>query len=126
MKLLGSIVVLFSPLSASSLRRLLRVSKQEVDQTLEDLHAILDIPEEQTRPLRLPHPSFRDFLLDNGRCADPQVWVDEKQAHQMLADSCIQLMDSVLKQDICDLGAPGVLVTNISGSQVEQCLPSEV
>jgi hypothetical protein len=58
---LGSIVVLLSPLSASSLSRLLHLPKEEVDQTFEDLYAILDIPEDPTYPFRLHHPSFRDF-----------------------------------------------------------------
>jgi hypothetical protein len=72
--ILGSMVVLFSPLSAYSLSRLLQVTIQHVAQTLKGLHAILDIPEDQTRPLRLHHPSFRDFLLNKDRCGD--FWVD--------------------------------------------------
>jgi hypothetical protein len=123
--MLGSIVALLSPLSAHSLSRLLCTPKKDVDQTLEDLHAILDIPEDQTRPLRLHHPSFRDFLLNKDRC-DLNFQVDEKQAHRTLADSCIRLISTALKQDICDQRAPGVLVTDIESSRVEQCLTPEV
>ncbi|KAI9854173.1 MAG: hypothetical protein M1813_001343 [Trichoglossum hirsutum] len=123
---LGSIVVLLSPLSTYSLSRLLQVPKEDVDQTLEDLHAILDIPKDRIRPLRLHHPSFRDFLLDKKRCRDSNFWVNEKQAHQMLATNCIQLMSISLKQDICDQRTPGVLVTGVKSSQVEQCLSPEV
>jgi hypothetical protein len=123
---LGSVVVLLSPLSAFSLSRLLHLPKEVVDRTLEDLYAILDIPEDQTHPLRLHHPSFRDFLLNEDRCGDSSFWVDEKQAHQTLAAGCIQLMSISLKQDICCLEAPGVLVTNIESSQVEKCLPAEL
>jgi hypothetical protein len=123
---LGSVVVLLSPLSAFSLSRLLHLQKEDVDRTLEDLYAILDIPEDQTRPLRLHHPSFRDFLLNEDRCGDSSFWVDEKQAHQTLAAGCIQLMSISLKQDICCLENPGVLVTNIESSQVEKCLPAEL
>jgi hypothetical protein len=50
--------------------------KQDVAQTLQDLHSILDIPENQTCLLRLHHPSFHDFLLDEGRCSDLKFWVD--------------------------------------------------
>ena len=35
-------------------------------------------------------------------------------------------MSTFLKQDICGLGAPGVLVADIESSKVEQCLSSEV
>jgi hypothetical protein len=87
---LGSIVVLLSPLSASSLSRLLHLPREDINRTFEDLHAILDIPKDLTRPLRLHHPSFRDFLLNKDRCRD--FWVDKMKAHQMLAASCIQLM----------------------------------
>jgi hypothetical protein len=124
--ILGSIIVLFSPLSADSLSRLPHLTKRKVDQALKDLHAILDIPKDQTRPLRLHHPSFRNFLLDKDRCGNPKFWVDEKQAHRTLADSCIQLMSASLKQDICGLGTPGILVTDIESSRVEQHLPLEV
>jgi hypothetical protein len=102
---LANIVIWFSALSAGSLGRLLHITKQDVDQTLEDLHAILDIPKNQTNPVRLHHPSFRDFLLDNNRCKDMNFQVDEKQAHKTLAARCIQLMSESLKQDICGLDA---------------------
>jgi NACHT domain len=123
---LGSIAVLLSPLSAHSLSGLLRIQKEDIDEALEDLHAILDIPKDQIRPLRLHHPSFRDFLLEKERCGDLNFWVDERQAHQKLADNCIRLMATSLKQDICGVDAPGMLVTNVESSQVECFLLPEV
>jgi hypothetical protein len=125
-RILGSMVVLLSPLSAYSLSRLLQLLKEDVDQTLEELHAILDIPKDQTRPLRLHHPSFRDFLLDKDRCGDPNFWVDEKEAHRTLAARCIKLISTSLKQDICGVDAPGVLVADVETSRVGQCLPPDV
>jgi hypothetical protein len=124
--ILGSIVILFSPLSAESLSTLVHATKEDVDQILEDLSAILNIPENRILPVRLHHPSFRDFLLDKHRCSDLNFWVDEKQAHRTLASSCIQLMSTSLKQDICGVGVPGVLVTDIESDRVQQCLPPEV
>jgi hypothetical protein len=76
---LRSIVVLLSPLPTSSLTRLLHLLREVVDETFQDLYAILNIPDDLTRPLRLHHPSFRDFLLNKDRCGD--FWVDEKGAH---------------------------------------------
>lgn len=124
--ILGSVVVLSSQLSAYALAKLLHITKQEFDQTLEDLRDILSIPEDQTRQLCLHHPSFRTFLLNKERCIDSNFWVDEKQAHRILAESCIRLMSTSLKQDICGLGTQELLVTDIKRSQIEQCLPSEV
>jgi hypothetical protein len=103
-----------------------KLLKEDINQTLEDLHSILDIPKDQNGSLRLHHPSFRDFLLNNDRCKNPNLWVDEKQAHQALADSCIQLMSTSLKQDICGLNTPGVLVSDVESSRVQRSLSSEV
>jgi hypothetical protein len=97
----GCIVTLFSPLSTQSLSRLVNASQQEVDQTLNDLHAILNIPKDQTCLLRLHHPSFRDFLLDKQRCHNESFWVDGRQAHRRIADNCIRLLSNSLHQDVC-------------------------
>ena len=121
---LGSIVALLSPLSTSSLSRLLHLPREKIDRTFEDLYAILDIPEDPTRPLRLHHPSFRDFLFNKDRCGE--FWVDEKEAHQKLADGCIQLMSQTLKKDICEMHAPGSQVSQVESSWIEKCLPPEV
>jgi hypothetical protein len=121
---LGSVVVLLSPLSTSSLSRLLHLPKEYVDQTFEDLYAILNIPEDSIRPLRLHHPSFRDFLLKKDRCGD--FWVDEKEAHQVLATSCIQLMSQTLKKNICGMHAPGSQASQVQNSRLQKCLPPEV
>jgi hypothetical protein len=122
--LLGSIATLLSPLSTRSLSRVLGIPQDEVDQTLTDLHAILDIPADSTRPLHLHHPSFRDFLLDEKRCEE--FWIDEKQAHQVLADKCIRIMSTSLKQDVLSITQPGALATEVKVRHMEQYLPPEV
>ncbi|SLM39426.1 WD40/YVTN repeat-like-containing domain [Lasallia pustulata] len=106
--ILGSIVTLLSPLSIHSLSRLLNYQSEEVDDCLEDLHAILDISRDHTRLLRLHHPSFRDFLLKKDRCNDSNFWVDEKPANETLAARCIQLMSTSLKENICGVTTPEV------------------
>ncbi|KAF2402157.1 hypothetical protein EJ06DRAFT_462685, partial [Trichodelitschia bisporula] len=125
-ELLGSIVVLFYPLSAQSLSGLLKIPQSKVNGALNDLHAILDIPEEPANALRLHHPSFRDFLLDSRRSGDTGFWVDEKQAHQTLAKNSMGLMRKFLKQDQLEIGQPGALATDKESSRVDRCLPPEV
>jgi len=122
----GTIILLFLPLSAISLARFLNVHEEYIIQTLNDLHSILNIPEVQVLPIRLHHPSFRDFLLDKSRCGSSKFWVDEKQAHCRLADSCIRLMSTALKEDICGVHVPGTLATDVERNQVDQYLPPEI
>jgi len=122
--ILGSIVVLLSPLSTSAFSRLLQVSREDVDLIFNDLYAILNIPNDPTRQLRLHHPSFRDFLLSKDRCRE--FWINEKDAHQILAAGCIQLMSQTLKKDICGMRTPGSLVSQVESRRLQECLPPEV
>ncbi|KAI9713152.1 MAG: hypothetical protein M1820_001137 [Bogoriella megaspora] len=124
-QIIGCIATLYSPLSVASLSRLLSLPEQCIVQTLNDLHSILDVPEERISPLRLHHPSFRDFILNQYRCKDPRFRVHAKQVHQALAEHCLHLMSESLKQDVCGVEFPGKLVSSVERSQVEQCLPLE-
>ncbi|KAI9854636.1 MAG: hypothetical protein M1813_000934, partial [Trichoglossum hirsutum] len=121
----GSIVILFDTLSVVALSRLLDVRDRIISVTLRPLHSILRIPDSLNSSVRLLNPSFRDFLLNKQRCCDQQFWVDEKEAHKALAESCLRLMSS-LKRDICGLRAPGTLKSKVDNSWVEQCLPADL
>jgi hypothetical protein len=124
--IVGAIVIIFEALSADILAKLLDISKEEIGQTLYDLHSLLEVLESQEYPIRLLHPSFRDFLLDKQRCQDQQFWVDEKEAHRILAVSCLRLMSEHLKRDICGLHSPGALATEVHDDQITKCLPKEL
>jgi hypothetical protein len=125
-QVMGSIVILASPLSATSLDRLLGVPDGTVDSRTDLLHSALSIPLRPNHPIRLLHLLFRDSPANTEKRETNPFWVKEKQAHQRIANRCIQLMSSSLKQDICGLEAPGVLATDVVSSRVDQCLPPEV
>jgi hypothetical protein len=125
-QVIGSIVTLFEPLSATALATLLAVRKETINLRLQRLRSVLDVPRSQESPIRLLHPSFCDFLLDEQKCRDEHFWVDEKKAHETLAESCLRLMSENLKRDICDLRAPGALASKIDNSWVKQCLPADL
>jgi hypothetical protein len=125
---LGAIVLLQSPLSASSLARLLRVPAEDVHRTLYELHSIVDVPQDQNRPVRLHHPSFRDFLLNRKRCGDDSFWVDKRSTHEKLAHYCLELMSAPgsLREDICSLSKPGTLRSEVEEELVASSLLPEL
>jgi hypothetical protein len=125
-RIVGAIVMLCNPLTIEALSKLLDIPRQDVKETLDDLHSVLEVPESQAHSIRLLHPSFRDFLLAEERCQDPQLWVDEKEAHGVLADSCLRLMSNKLERDICSLRVPGALAKDVQGNLIEQHLPAEL
>jgi len=89
---LGAVTVLQSPLTVRPLGELLNVGKESIERTVQDLHAILDIPEDEDQKLRLHHPSLRDFLFDHDRCTDTGFCIDEVRAHRELAMRCVELI----------------------------------
>jgi hypothetical protein len=123
---LGTIVVLYSTISAAALSKLLNVTIDEVLQTIEELHSILDVPEDVADPLRLHHDSFRNFLMDENRCQDGRVFVRKESAHTRLVTGCIQIMSSILKEDVCDQRVPGMLWCDVDTSCIQRCLPQQV
>ena len=125
-KVLGSIVTLFQPLSTNALTKLLDVKKEQIAETLDALHTILNIPEEDDRPIRLHHPTFRDFLLDARRCSCPDFWIDEEKVHTALAEACVSTMNKMLQRNLCNIQDPGVLIDDIHRSRIERSLPPEL
>ncbi|KAL1801569.1 hypothetical protein ACET3X_001911 [Alternaria dauci] len=96
---LGMLVILEEPLPARALDELLGFTEEGIVSIVEDLHAILDVPADESRAIRLHHPSLRDFLLDKSRCTDARFWIDEAQSHAALASRCIALVRSFCKQN---------------------------
>lgn len=123
---LGSIVTLLSPLSVPALGSLLDTGENHVNETLAGLHTIFTIPGRRDRPIRLHHPTFRDFILDRSRCSALNFCIDEQSAHKVLADSCIRILCTKLKQNICGLESPGTCVKEVGTEYIERCIPPEL
>jgi hypothetical protein len=126
--IIGSIVVVESPLSITSLACLLRVSREEVKCRLDSLHSVLSVPNSEDVPIRLLHLSFREFLVDPQKQGKSPFWVDEKSTHHKLASRCLKLMSgqSGLGQNMCSLVGPGVLRSEIDDGAVASSLPPEL
>jgi hypothetical protein len=124
----GSIVVLESPLSTSSLACLLRVPKEEVKCRLDSLHSVLSVPHNKNAPVRLLHLSFREFLVDPRKQGQSPFWVDEKNTHRKLASRCLELMSGLsgLRQNMCNLSGPGVLRSEIDEGTVARNLSPDL
>ncbi len=120
---LGSIAVMFSSLSAATLDALLNLVDYKVPDVLSDLHSIVDVPSDPSRPIRLQHASVRDFLLCKQRCTDARFWVDQQWAHAHLANHCLRLMSHDLHNDICGLRTPDARISDIDVAVMARCIP---
>ena len=127
-EIVGSIIVLESPLSIISLAHLLGIPKDDISCRLDSLYSVLSIPNSEDVPVRLLHLSFREFLVDPQKQGKSPFWVDERETHERLASKCLQLMSGPrgLKQDICGLSIPGTLKTEINNQTINKSLPLEL
>ena len=122
----GSIIVLFASFSTVSLARLSPALSSTIGVTLGPLKSVLNVPEDGNSPIKLLHPSFRDFLVNQERCLDRYFWINESQVHQKIAKQCLYVMSKTLKTNICCIRTPGTLKSETETSIVDQYLPSHV
>ncbi|KAH6970641.1 hypothetical protein BKA56DRAFT_596706 [Ilyonectria sp. MPI-CAGE-AT-0026] len=124
--IVGTIVVLESPLPVLSLARLLDIDRDRIDIRLDMLHSVLDVPRSANSPVRLLHLSFRDFLIDPEKQGTNPYWVNEKKTHGLIAASCIRLLNNSLEEDLCQLQLPGIDRSEVSPERIARCLPAEL
>jgi hypothetical protein len=127
-EVVGSVVMLASPLSTTSLARLLGISKARVDHTLDLLYSVLSIPSNPVTPVRLLHLSFRDFLLDTDKREKHPFWINENDIHKILATRCLQCLSTgnFLKKDICDLRTPEIPRADVDKQTIDAHLPLDI
>jgi hypothetical protein len=134
--IVGSLVLLYDPLSATSLSKLLRIPIGEIGALISSLQSVLNVPEKadgRTDPLgaiKLFHLSFRDFLVDPELAANDKggkFWIDEAQAHKQLTSHCLRLLSkNTLVEDVCRVKAPGTRRAAVSQATIAEYLPEEV
>jgi hypothetical protein len=99
----GTVLLLFNPLSMKGLSELMGCSTQRIRITVRSLHSLLLIPENIEDPIQIFHKSFPDFLTDPGRCQDKQLLVQPANHHTKILLACLRLMEERLKKNICNL-----------------------
>lgn len=103
-KFVGAVILLYNPLPIPELYKLIRDSEIKsptaIHHILDPLQAVLKILSTNEEFVQLLHISFRDFLIDHTRCTDPYFRVDERQIHNNLAMSCLDLLSSSIPQNL--------------------------
>jgi hypothetical protein len=124
--IVGSIVILETPLSTDALAELLNESQDVIYERLDLLHSVLSIPHSCKSPVRPLHLSFRDFLVSPLHRSDNPFWIDERETHKKLASHCLRIMSKHLKTDICSILGPGTPRSAIDTERIRECLPPEL
>ncbi|KAH7904088.1 hypothetical protein BJ138DRAFT_1186624 [Hygrophoropsis aurantiaca] len=109
---LGIIRYVSNPLSIRALNIIISpLHIVNVAHILPDLGSVLLVPEDEKKPVRIYHTSFRDFLssLLRAKC----YFVDPSVYHPLLARLCLEHMCGTLKKDMCDIGDPSMLNSEV-------------
>ncbi|PIG87074.1 hypothetical protein AARAC_004286, partial [Aspergillus arachidicola] len=123
-RIVGAIVLLYSPLSAVSLAKLICFDKVKVQGRLSSLQSVVSVPKDCDAPIQLLHLSFREFLVD--RSASGRFWINERAGNTQLAEDCLQCMRQQLHRDICHLSHPGVKKNEIEKGILERYISPEL
>lgn len=121
----GSIIILESPLAVPSLSKLLGVPEKLIKLRLASLSSVLRIPKCEAEPVRPFHLSFRDFLLDPDTQKKTPFWVEEKSAHRLIFHKCLDLC-SKMQRNICGLLSDAIERAEIDASTISRCVPPEL
>lgn len=132
-RVVGSIVLLYDPLSASALERLLDKQDGDVGRVLRPLHSVLNIPRasngrmDRTKPITLFHLSFRDFLVGSEPESENTFRINAEETHMTLGMDCIHLLESgLLKEDVCEVINLGTRRSKVTRSKVRAYIPEAV
>ncbi|KAI3010118.1 hypothetical protein CBS147346_1900 [Aspergillus niger] len=123
-RMIGAVVVLAEPLTIATLEDLLDFAGKETKtrRLLNSLSSVISCGVSFGSPIQLLHMSFRDFLVGqpNRRCLYDEFCIDPRKAHRALFESCLKLLSSTLKQDICSLEDPSFLAKDIGSSLLDR------
>ena len=100
---MGTILLLFNPLSIVDLSDLLECNTQYIHNITRSLHSLLCVPESIKQPIQIFHKSFPDFLMDPARCEDERFVIEPAARHAAILLACLRLMEKRLKKNICNL-----------------------
>jgi len=114
----GTVLLIFNPLSTKGLSELLRHPTSHIRSTLRPLHSLL-VPDDIEDPILTFHKSFPDFLTDPERCKDKWFLVEPTVHHTEILFFCLNLMKQKLKKNISNLDDYAILseVEDLSARQ---------
>lgn len=124
--IIGSIVVIFDVMNSEDLAELLGETLENVHITLSALHSVIDVPDDHQKPIRILHPSFREFLLDQRRCLDSTYSIVPHQAHNHLVTRCFDILMSLLRRNPLQIEHPGTSVQEVSIETINSGIPSSL
>ena len=100
--ILSAVVLVTTPLSPSAIATLMRFPRDQVLLFLRSIQSLLILPNDPNHPVRPFHKSFPGFITDPTLCTDLRFFISPN-CHVRLVLCCLELMDRLLKNNICSI-----------------------
>ncbi|OQU97033.1 NACHT domain-containing protein [Cladophialophora immunda] len=125
--IVGSIILLFEPLSLEPLARLLHKHTRTVESHIAKFQSVIIIPQQES-PIRLFHQSFREFLIGNNNVESHPFGINKVSTHMDLTKRCLELLSKPesLETNLFNLQNPGTKVANVDREKIMARLNLEV
>ncbi|KAF3162624.1 hypothetical protein TWF225_002409 [Orbilia oligospora] len=124
--IIGTIVLLQTPLPQNSLLQLIDIGESKAQARLDGFQSVINLPANPDGVIKTFHLSFREFLLDSQTKEQSPLWIDEYRVHRFIAKRCIAIMKKHLRKNICDLPSPDYIQKDISASIIKKFFPQEL
>jgi hypothetical protein len=121
--IIAILILLQENVPVTTLAILAGVSEHECKKALRCLSSLLLYDHQLHEPVRVMHPSFLDFITDPSRCLDSEETVCASEYHPRIVESCLQILNKGLGQNICQIQDPSLLNSEITC--LEQRLAAE-
>ncbi|QRV95394.1 Vegetative incompatibility protein HET-E-1 [Ceratobasidium sp. AG-Ba] len=125
-EVLYTVVCSREPLTLTSLACLIGLrDKNEVQRAIEPLRSVLRV-DDQNGLVSTLHASFPDFMLTEIRSG--AFWCDGKQQNRRLSKLCFDMMNRLLRFNICNLDSSFLLDEEVSdiSTRVERSIPAHL
>jgi hypothetical protein len=100
----GTIIAVKQPLDVQAIAGLAETTLKEAEHLLTDLGCIISLESAHGRKVaHMAHPSCFEFLTDNTHHTNPIFFINTEQASLQLAFSCLTVMKTMLRFNICGL-----------------------
>ncbi|CVL07284.1 uncharacterized protein FMAN_15371 [Fusarium mangiferae] len=122
---LGTVVLAVEPLSIEAIASISRVDLGTTRGLLKCCRAVLEISDDNQKPVKAVHKSFGDFLLRKHPLKRSWFHADEMESHDHVAEGCMSLLQT-LRKDICDFNDPGISRESIDAHTIDSHIPKSL
>lgn len=125
--ILDTIALAQEPLTVATLAGLVQADENSVRLVLTRMHSVLYLPEDRSKPIRIIHPTFAEFLLNSSAEKPDVLNINPNVQHASLFLRCMELIGG-LERNVCGITKPSLFFDEVPrlADIVKTCIPAHM